>query len=119
LLTIDYGLTAEEWLSPERKEGTVRAYSRHHVNREVLANPGQQDLTAHVNFSAIRAVGEAAGLKTDLWQSQSQFLTAIGTRAWLPGAAFGEWTSARTRQFQTLVHPEHLGRSFRVLVQKR
>ena len=61
LLTFDYGLTSEELLTPERRHGTLRAYHRHHLSADVLARPGEQDLTAHVNFSGIEAAGEAAG----------------------------------------------------------
>ena len=49
---------------------------------------------------------------------QSQFLTQILGKA-SKDDSFGEWTSAQARQFQTLTHPEHLGRAFRVLVQSR
>jgi SAM-dependent MidA family methyltransferase len=118
LLTIDYGLTADELILPSRPRGTLRAYFRHHAGDDLLANVGEQDLTAHVNFSAIRAVGESAGLKTETFSTQSQFLTQILEKT-LREKSFGEWTSAQVRQFQTLTHPEHLGRAFRVLVQSR
>jgi SAM-dependent MidA family methyltransferase len=119
LLAIDYGLTTEEFFTPDRKDGTLRAYRGHQLSRDVLANPGEQDITAHVNFSAIQAVGDEAGLRTDLFISQAKFLTSIAEQAWKHADLFGEWNAARTRQFQTLTHPEHLGRPFRVLVQSR
>ena len=118
-VTIDYGLTAVDFFKPERKDGTLRAYYRHHASGDILANAGEQDITAHVNFSAIQAAGEAAGLSTEAFQTQAQFLTDIVRRAWQEGSAFGPWTPQRTRQFQTLTHPEHLGRAFRVLIQSR
>jgi SAM-dependent MidA family methyltransferase len=132
LMTIDYGLTADELFSPSRTRGTLRAYFRHHVGDDLLANVGEQDLTAHVNFSTIQAAGESVGLKTESFQTQSQFLTQILGKA-LKDKNFGElvspksdgggsedgWTPAQARQFQTLTHPEHLGRAFRVLVQSR
>jgi SAM-dependent MidA family methyltransferase len=119
LLTIDYGLTVEELLAPERKDGTVRGYRRHQLNSDVLANPGAQDITAHVNFTAIQAAGELAGLHTEAFLTQEQFLTSIARQVWQAEGAFGDWTAQRTRQFQTLTHPDHLGRTFRVLVQGR
>jgi SAM-dependent MidA family methyltransferase len=119
LLTFDYGLRAEEFFMPERKAGTVRGYHHHQPGNDVLAHPGDQDITAHVNFTAIRTAGESAGLRTEAFLPQAQFLTGIAARIWKDGALCGEWTPARTRQFQTLTHPEHLGRSFRVLVQSR
>jgi SAM-dependent MidA family methyltransferase len=138
LMTIDYGLTADELFLPSRPRGTLRAYFRHHAGDDLLANVGEQDLTAHVNFSAIQAAGESVGLKTEMFSTQSQFLTRILEKT-LREKSFGElvaskrlvspksdgggsedgWTPAQARQFQTLTHPEHLGRAFRVLVQSR
>ena len=119
LVAIDYGLTADELLVPERKEGTLRAFRHHRPSGDVLACPVEQDVTAHVNFTAIRAAGESAGLNTEALETQAQFLTRIAARTWQKETPFAEWTPDRTRQFQTLTHPEHLGRSFRVLVQSR
>ncbi len=116
LLAIDYGFTTEEQFSPARTKGTLRAYAQHHVGDDVLAHPGEQDLTAHVNFSAIRSAGEAAGLSTEAFTTQTRFLTQILAKT-QGSKSFGPWDAARTRQFQTLTHPEHLGRSFRVLIQ--
>lgn len=119
LLAIDYGLNAEEFFTPERREGTLRAYYRHQVSNDLLVRPGEQDLTAHVNFTALQNVGEAAGLSTEAMMTQAKFLTQIAERTWKRAEVFGEWNSNRARQFQTLTHPEHLGRPFRVLVQSR
>jgi SAM-dependent MidA family methyltransferase len=118
LMTIDYGLTRDELLSPGRPQGTLRAYHRHHVSHDPLASVGEQDLTAHVNISAIQRAGEAAGLKTEIFQTQSQFLTQVLAKA-AKNNSFGQLTAAQARQFQSLTHPEHLGRAFRVLVQSR
>jgi SAM-dependent MidA family methyltransferase len=138
LMTIDYGLTADELFSPSRTRGTLRAYFRHHAGDDILANVGEQDLTTHVNFSAIQAAGESVGLRTEMFSTQSQFLTRILEKA-SKANSLGElvaskrlvspksdgggsedgWTSAQARQFQTLTHPEHLGRAFCVLVQSR
>ena len=119
LLTFDYGLSREEFWLPERREGTLRAYRDHQLLADALTNPGEQDITAHVNFAEIRVAGQSAGLKTEAFLTQSKFLTDIASRAWEGGSGFGEWTPQRTRQFQTLTHPDHLGRSFRVLIQSR
>jgi SAM-dependent MidA family methyltransferase len=119
LVAIDYGMQAEEFLAPHRAQGTARAYDRHRVSGDVLRSPGEWDLTAHVNFTHLRRVGEAEGLVTEVYTTQEQFLAGVARRAMSPGAGFGEWTRERVRQFQTLTHPEHLGRSFQVLVQSR
>jgi len=118
LLAIDYGFNADEQFSPARVNGTLRAYHRHRVADDLLAQPGEQDLTAHVNFSAIQKVGEEVGLKTENYCTQSQFLTHILQRA-VVKKAFVSLDARQVRQFQTLTHPDHLGRAFRVLVQAR
>jgi SAM-dependent MidA family methyltransferase len=119
LLTLDYGLESEEFFTPQRTHGPLRAYHRHKLSDDLLARPGEQDLTAHVNFTAIKRAGDSAGLRNETDISQARFLTDIAQRAWSEGSSFGSWTPERTRQFQTLTHPNHLGRAFRVLVQTK
>ncbi len=118
LLAFDYGLTREEFFMPQRSDGTLRAYAKHRLKPDVLDCPGEQDLTAHVNFTAIERAGIAAGLATEICDFQGRFLTRSAQKVWaVPGAV--PWDASRIGQFKTLVHPEHMGRSFRVLAQKR
>jgi SAM-dependent MidA family methyltransferase len=115
LLTFDYGLETEEFFQPHRAQGTLRSYSQHRLVADVLANPGQQDITAMVDFTAVRTAGENAGLKTVANETQARFLTRI-VQELRPTDAAG-WPPKKIRQFHTLTHPEHMGRAFRVLVQ--
>jgi SAM-dependent MidA family methyltransferase len=119
LLTFDYGLAAEELLLPHRASGTLRAYRDHRHADDVLNAPGSQDLTVHVNFTALQTAGEEAGLQTVARTTQCRFLTDLLAATQTAPGSFPAWESARLRQFQTLTHPEHLGRSFSVLVQRR
>ena len=119
LLTIDYGFAKDEQFAPERSRGTLRAYRLHQVSDNLLANPGDQDLTAHIDFGALQRIGEAQGLRTEAFLTQSQFLTGIAARIWDSERGPKDWPAQTKRQFQTLTHPEHLGRAFRVLVQSR
>jgi SAM-dependent MidA family methyltransferase len=119
IMTCDYGLSAEQFFTPERREGTLRAYHRHQQNGELLARVGEQDLTAQVNFTEIATAGESRGLKTEIWTSQGRFLTRVLEKMIAQKNPLEKWTPAKTRQFQTLTHPEHLGRSFQVIVQSR
>lgn len=119
LVAIDYGLPRHELLDPARTTGTVRAYRRHQLVADVLTAPGEQDITAHVDFTALQVAGEAAGLTTDGLFTQGQFLTRIAERALRAGMACSNWSDAQKRQFKTLVHPEHFGSLFRVFVQSR
>jgi len=132
LLTVDYGWTDEEVIgrasakgpTPEPSvsatgSGTLRSYYRHQLVSDLLARPGEQDITAQVNFSAICRTGEKAGLKTEMLTTQEQFLMRIVAPALSGGSSAEKWTPERIRQFKTLTHPDHLGRTFRVLVQAR
>jgi SAM-dependent MidA family methyltransferase len=119
LLTLDYGLEAEGFLLPSRAHGTVRAYRNHQLSPDLLADPGQQDLTAHVNWTAIRTAGEAEGLRTEGLWSQENFLLRIVRQATGGEWDFAPWTPERTRQLRTLTHPGFLGSRFQVLIQSR
>jgi SAM-dependent MidA family methyltransferase len=118
LMACDYGLEELEFFSPHRADGTLRAYSGHRVGAAVLASPGGQDLTANVNFTRIRRAGEAAGLRTTVFATQAEFLGKLVSRFWEESVKEGPLATPQTRQLQTLMHPEHLGRAFRVLVQR-
>jgi len=118
LLTIDYGYGAGEAFSPARAGGTLRAYRQHRIVDDLLAHPGKQDITVHVDFAVLQAAGESAGLRTEQYCTQAQFLTRILQQA-AADEAFAPMSPKQARQFQTLTHPEHLGRPFRVLVQAR
>jgi SAM-dependent MidA family methyltransferase len=119
LMTLDYGLSALDFFAPQRKDGTLRAYLKHNVSEHVLANAGGQDITAHVDFSALQAAGESTGLRTEVFTSQAEWLTKVAANFWQEAAAAGEWSGRQVRELQTLIHPEHLGRAFKVLVQAR
>jgi SAM-dependent MidA family methyltransferase len=114
LIAIDYGLVEEEFFRPDRFNGTARAYFKHHVSDDLLANPGEQDITAHVNWSAIQRTGEQEGLETETFGSQEQFIMNI-----VKTIPEQNWSAEQIKQLKTLTHPSFLGRAFRVLVQKR
>jgi SAM-dependent MidA family methyltransferase len=119
LLTIDYGMLARDWIVPERTDGTLRAYYQHGVHSDLLSQPGQRDLTAHVNFTALQMAGEAHRLQTEAFRTQSSFLTHIAQLMWQGPFPLSGWTSRVKRQFLALTHPEQLGRSFKVFIQRR
>jgi SAM-dependent MidA family methyltransferase len=119
LMTIDYGLVADELFRPERVHGTVRACYRHYWVADVLANAGRQDLSASVNFTALQRAGESAALVRLGLTSQAKFLMRIVKGTMNSPEQFPPWSPKRLRQLRTLTHPEHLGRSFKVLWQAR
>lgn len=119
LFTADYGFLQEDFFSPHRSRGTLRAYSKHQLRGEILDAVGQQDITAHVNFSLLIAAGESAGLKLEEFVQQSIYLKTILERIEAAPELFPLWTPMRYRQLISLIHPEHLGRVFKVLIQSR
>jgi SAM-dependent MidA family methyltransferase len=119
LLACDYGVSHEDQFSPARTGGTLRAYRHHQCSTRVLETPGEQDLTAHVNFPQIIKAGEAAGLKTEQFQTQGRFLARLATEIPQASSFAPPWDHGRTRQFATLTHPNHLGHAFKILVQRK
>ena len=114
-LVVDYGMSEQEFFDPPRENGTLRGYHRHRMVDDVLTNPGEVDITASVNFTRVERIAEAIGLEMVPLTRQSQYLVSLFEQTLQRPELFPEWTPDRTRQFQTLVHPEHLGHSFKVL----
>ena len=78
LLTIDYGHPAHRYYNPRRREGTLQCYYRHRYHNNPYINVGRQDLTAHVNFTALERQGELCGLEAVGFTQQALFLMALG-----------------------------------------
>lgn len=83
LLTMDYGGTAAELYTQPAKAGTLRTYRAHQSGHAWLERPGEQDLTADVDFTTLRRVGEALGLRAVTDTSQREYLLRLGWREWL------------------------------------
>lgn len=78
VVTLDYGDTGSRLYGPHRPRGTCVGYRHHRLTDDLLADPGLQDLTAHVNFSALSRAGEEAGLVAAPLESQREFLFSFG-----------------------------------------
>jgi SAM-dependent MidA family methyltransferase len=78
ILTIDYGYPAWDYYSEHRNRGTLLSYYKHQVVEDPYQNIGEQDLTAHVNFSSVKKWGEEIGLKTLGFCQQGTFLISLG-----------------------------------------
>jgi SAM-dependent MidA family methyltransferase len=119
IVAVDYGYTREEQLAG-RHRGTIAAYRQHSVSANPYEAPGEQDITAHVNFTALAAAAEQNGMRTGPLMTQSQFLLGIGEQTQFADA-FEECRLPQERakvalQLKHLVTPAGMGESFHVLV---
>ncbi|HSE31286.1 MAG TPA: SAM-dependent methyltransferase [Pyrinomonadaceae bacterium] len=123
VVTVDYGAEAKDlYENPDRLQGTVRAYARHKFV-DVLTNPGDHDITAHVNWTRVQSVGSALGLKSVRFQQQDKFLLAAGLLSELErrlATAPDEAEKTRlTTAAREMVLPNGMAASFQVLVQEK
>ena len=118
-VAIDYGYTREEQLAG-RHRGTVKALRQHSVSANPYEAPGEQDITADVNFTALAAAAEKHGMQTHKLVTQSQFLMGIGEANQFADA-FEDCRLPQERakvalQLKHLVTPAGMGESFQVLL---
>ena len=117
ILAIDYGFPAREYFHPQRSTGTLACHYRHHVHGDPFYLPGLQDITAHVDFSALARAATEGGLEILGYANQAQFLVNCGitellaaenpedTKRYLPAAS----------AVQKLLSPAEMGELFKVL----
>ncbi len=122
VVIIDYGYTREELLAG-RHRGTIMCYRQHSASDNPYEAPGEQDITAHVNFTALRAAGEQAGLECLGLVTQAQFLMGIGEETQFSDAfedaRLPQERAKRALQLKHLVTPAGMGETFQVLVMAR
>ncbi|PRX41644.1 SAM-dependent MidA family methyltransferase [Planifilum fimeticola] len=120
VITVDYGGETAEVAGPGRPRGTLRCFSRHRVHGNPYRAPGEEDLTSDVNFEALRAWGEEAGLKPLLYTTQGDWLVRSGILDYLEDHQnpdpFSE-VARRNRAVRQLILPGGMGDVFKVLIQ--
>jgi SAM-dependent MidA family methyltransferase len=122
LVIIDYGYTRNQQLAG-RHRGTLMAYRHHSTSPDPYQAPGEQDLTAHVNFTALAAACEQGGMQCEKLLTQSQFLMGIGETTQFADA-FEDCRIPQERakvalQLKHLVTPVGMGENFQVLIASR
>ena len=136
VLTIDYGDKAIALYTRERLEGTLLCYYNHTLNDRPLVRPGQQDITAHVNFSALIEAGRQHGLRLSAFTTQRDWLQNMGISEELERLRLRDYAAAMTQRASdegqvallrwyslrqgvtTLMDPASMG-NFKVLVMRR
>jgi len=121
VLLVDYGFPAREYFLPQRQQGTVMCHYRHYAHTDPFYLPGLQDLTAHVDFSAVALAAQESGLTVAAYMSQAEFLIAAGLTGLMgkisPEDARG-WLS-QSQAIQKLTSPAEMGELFKVLLLSR
>ncbi|MFZ9940943.1 MAG: class I SAM-dependent methyltransferase [Luteolibacter sp.] len=113
MIWIDYGFAATDLHHPLRKAGTLRTFSHHRAGDDPLTDPGDKDITAHVDFTAVAKAAMKLGGKPIEFHNQGAWLTELA-RDWITRRD-GSPNASEIRQFQTLTHPAQLGGKFQVL----
>lgn len=116
ILIADYGFPAADLYAPHRTEGTFSCYRSHQRDAKPLENPGQKDITAHVNFTALAEVASEAGLQWEGFADQHHFF--VGAAQPLLQSLSGPPDAAKQKQLralQALLHPETMGTQFHYL----
>ena len=108
-VTVDYGYPVYELYGPQRSHGTLMCYVRHHASDDPYASVGHQDMTAHVDFTALAIAGRDCGLEVTGFTNQQSFLLGLGIAE--------NTTDSNEESIARLIHPDGLGRTHKVLIQ--
>ena len=116
-LLIDYGFPAHEYYLPQRAEGTLMCHYRHHAHGDPFYLPGLQDITAHVDFTAIAHAAVNSGLDVLTYTSQAAFLIDAGIGDLLQRIPATDRLRylPRANELQKLTSPAEMGELFKVI----
>jgi SAM-dependent MidA family methyltransferase len=116
VVTIDYGHLAHDLYGPERTKGTLLCYYHQMASEDPYQRVGLQDMTAHVDFSTLVAVGTTEGLHVTGFTNQMSFLTSLGVERMLESLEPG---SAEFQSVLQLLRPNGMGSTFKILIQHK
>jgi len=117
IFIIDYGFPHHEYYHPQRSMGTLMCHTRHRAHGDPFLNPGEQDITAHVDFSALATAAREAGLDVLGYATQAQFLVNCGITEVLAQANLDNALhyAPIAAEAQQLLSPAEMGELFKVL----
>jgi SAM-dependent MidA family methyltransferase len=117
LLLVDYGFPRHEYYHPQRAMGTLMCHYRHRAHGDPFFYPGLQDVTAHVDFSALAQAAREGGLEVLGYASQAQFLVSCGITDLLEREDAQDVAryAPRAAEAQRLLSPAEMGEIFKVL----
>ncbi|WP_019915588.1 class I SAM-dependent methyltransferase [Methyloversatilis discipulorum] len=115
LLLIDYGFPQAEYYHPDRRSGTLMCHYRHHAHTDPLWMPGLNDLTAHVDFTAVAQAAFDAGMSLAGYTSQANFLLNCGVLELLDRDADALSRAKQNAALNQLTSPAEMGELFKVI----
>ena len=122
ILTVDYGYTANEWKEPARARGSLRGYMKHQLKTNVLIEPGEMDITSHVQWDPFIQIGEKQGFVLENFLRQDEFFLEIGALDLLKDHydpnPFSD-QSKRNRAIRSLITPGGMSSHFQVVLQSK
>ncbi|HSG05491.1 MAG TPA: SAM-dependent methyltransferase [Nitrospiria bacterium] len=116
VLTVDYGHPAAELFSGSRRKGTLLCYYRHTANDDPYSRVGEQDITAHVDFTALARAGRESGLEVTGFTNQLNFLMGLGIAEEMEGI---DPEAPEVQSVKRLLARESMGGVFKVLIQHK
>ncbi len=115
-LIADYGYPRSEYYHPQRVSGTLRCFYRHHAHDDPLVLEGIQDVTAHVDFSAVAEAARGAGIEVLGYTSLAQFLVGAGLMRWIGQPPAGPEAALKlANEVKRLTLPQEMGEVFKVI----
>jgi SAM-dependent MidA family methyltransferase len=117
IFVIDYGFPSREYYHPQRAMGTLMCHARHRAHEDPFERPGEQDITAHVDFSALARAAHVGGLELLGYATQAQFLVNCGITEVLERANLEKALhyAPIAAEAQVLLSPNEMGELFKVL----
>ncbi|MDE0612196.1 MAG: SAM-dependent methyltransferase [Gammaproteobacteria bacterium] len=119
VLIIDYGYPRREYYHPQRVAGTLRCHADHQAHSDPFRQPGHEDISVDVDFTAVAELATERGFDILMFTSQAGFLLEYGLLEAADSSADEATWLAQRGQIETLTHPDHMGERFRVLALSR
>lgn len=119
VIIIDYGFLREEYYHPDRTMGTLMCHYRHHAHGDAFFYPGLQDITAHVDFTAVSEAAENNGLTVADYMNQATFLIRNNLLSYINQSTDDKTRFLQNQQVLKLTSPNEMGELFKVMILKK
>lgn len=115
MFLIDYGFPRHEYYHPDRNQGTIMCHYRHKAHPNPLLHPGEQDITAHVDFTHVAEAGQQAGFHVAGYTNQASFLLANDLLSFIDNYTTEKEQFNAKQAIKQLTHPSEMGELFKVI----